>query len=87
MNSTWITDAAVRPFLTRHALQRCLEMGVSRGEVVATLLDYESRYPSDPKYGPNRFVTVGPRLAVVHTDSLEVITVLWKGREGRLVAA
>lgn len=79
-------DTAPRPFLTMHALQRCREMIVTRGEVVEVLRQFEVRYPSPQSYGPGRTVTVGGRLAVVHTADLEVITVLWKGRQGRTAA-
>ena len=76
-----------RPFITRHALQRCREMGVDRNEVVEAIVRFESRYPSHPSYGSDRHVSVGGRLAIVHTATLEVITVLWAGRESRGAAA
>jgi len=74
------------PFLTRHALQRCKEMGVTRHEVLDTLYRYGARYPSPESYGPNRFISVGGRLAVVHTRDLEIITVLWDALERRVAA-
>ena len=80
-----LTTRGPRPFLTLHALDRCRQMNVARGEVVSVLHDYETRYPSPASYGPDRFVSVGRRLAVVHTSTLEVITVLWAGRDGRIV--
>jgi hypothetical protein len=75
-----------RPFLTRHALQRCREMGVERAEVVHALRSYVARYPSPAHYGKGRFVSVAGRLAVVHTATLLVITVLWNGKTGRDIA-
>lgn len=72
-----------RPFLTRHALERCREMGVTRAEVVETLAGFDCRYPSPSHYGPDRYVSAHRRLAVVHTPDLVVITVLWNGLSGR----
>jgi len=72
-----------RPFLTLHALQRCRQMNIDRSEVVSTLRDYEVRYPSTGPHRDGRYITVARRLAVVHTTALEVITVLWAGRDGR----
>jgi len=66
-----------------HALDRCKQMNIERKEVVSILFDYEVRYPSRGPHGTDRFITVAGRLAVVHTTTLEVITVLWAGREGR----
>lgn len=76
------------PFLSKHARQRCTEMGVEVDEVLAAVERWELRYPSPPEYGPDRMVSVAGRLAVVHTSTLDVvITVLWRGREGRAQAA
>lgn len=66
-----------RAFLTRHARQRCIEMGLTRADVVVVLLDPETTYPSPPHYGPGRRVSTRGYLAVVHTDDFSVITVLW----------
>jgi hypothetical protein len=86
MNARSVGPPGLRPFLSLHALQRCQEMGVSRGEVVDALADHEIRYPSGPEYGPGRYVSVRGRLAVVHSPTWEVVTVLWNGRDAREAA-
>lgn len=77
------SSASPRPFLTMHALDRCREMGVTRAEVVDALERFDVRYPSTARYGPGRFVSTRARLAVVHTATREVITVLWNGQTSR----
>jgi hypothetical protein len=61
-------------------------MGVGRAEVVHTLSFYVARYPSPSHHGKGRLVSVGGRLAVVHTATMLVITVLWNGKTGRDIA-
>jgi hypothetical protein len=51
-------------------------------EVADALVSAELTYPSPPKYGAGRQISVAGPLAVVHHDD-HVITVLWHRREGR----
>lgn len=78
-----MNTGANRAFICRHARERCLEMGVERAEVVRTLLRPVTTYPASDRYGPNRRISVGGRLAVVHTEDWVVITVLWDGQTRR----
>ena len=70
--------------LSHHAQQRCHEMDVTVAEVASALVDAELTYPSPPKYGAGRQISVAGRLAVVHHHN-NVITVLWHRREGRVL--
>lgn len=66
-------------FLTRHALERALEMGVSRADVEATLADPELTYPqSATLYGRERRVHVRAGIGVV-ADARDgaVVTILY----------
>lgn len=68
--------------ISAHAATRCLEMTVDADEVLGVIADPEITYPSHRSYGPNRFVSVRGRLAVVHCGT-DVITVLWRGKDHR----
>lgn len=83
MKSPQTTHTPPRPFLTVHALERCQQMTLTRSDVVGVLRTPEVTYPSPASYGIGRMTSVGGRLAVIHTANLEVITVLWHGRESR----
>ncbi len=72
-----------RAFLSPHAHQRCIEMGVTRADVVHVLSCPTTSYPSHPKFGPGRRTSTLGNLAVVHTENFEVITVLWNGQTSR----
>ena len=72
-----------RAFICRHARDRCLEMGIERAEVVDVLARPLATYPSPAWYGPGRLVSIGGRLAIVHTPDWVVITVLWDGQTSR----
>ena len=72
-----------RAFISRHAHARCVEMRVQRDEVVETLVNPWATYPSSAHYGAGRRISVGGRLAVVHTDDWVVVTVLWNGQNAR----
>lgn len=79
--------ALTRPryVLTRHALDRALEMGVTRARVVAAIEEPETDYPGRPGGRcDQRRVATRDGLAIVYspTSSL-VITVLWDQRESR----
>lgn len=64
-------------------------MHVQPKHVVRAVRRPAIRYPSGPGYPPGRIVSVAGAVAVVHTlpaaddGSVEVITVLWHGAEGR----
>jgi len=68
--------------MTRHAAERCEEMGLTEDDVEAALSYPEITYPSPPHYGPGRNIAVASRLAVVHNGPT-VITVLWHKRSDR----
>jgi len=68
--------------MTRHASERCAEMGLTEHDVAVALEAAEISYPSPPEYGHGRNITVAGRLAVVHNGST-IITVLWHARSGR----
>ena len=68
--------------LTAHAQHRCDEMGVTADEVATSLTFPELTYPSPPRYGADRQISVAGRLAVVHRHH-DGITVLWHRRDGR----
>ena len=68
--------------LSYHAELRCSQMGLTRDDVLSVLRSPQLTYPSPPKYGPGRMISVADPLAVVHRGS-NVITVLWHGRAGR----
>ena len=69
--------------LTGHALARCSEMGLNNADIVETIRNPELTYPSAPRYGPGRMVSAKGSLAVVHTTTGTVITVLWHGASSR----
>ena len=68
--------------LTAHAAQRSTEMSVDLIEITAVIGQPDITYPSPPGHGHGRVISVGGRLAVVHSGTT-VITVLWRGRTGR----
>jgi hypothetical protein len=68
--------------LTAHATERSTQMRLDLDEITATVRQPDLTYPSPPKYGPGRVISVGGRLAVVHSGAT-VITVLWRGRTCR----
>jgi len=60
-------------------------MGLTTAAVQTVVLQPEITYPSPPEYGPGRTISVRDELAVVHTaDRQLIITVLWRGRTGRV---
>lgn len=71
--------------LTRHALERAVEMGLSRADIVAVLDDPENDYPGDPRYDRSRrrIATRGALDVVYEPQNRLVVTVLFHGREGR----
>lgn len=69
--------------LSIHAHTRCSEMAVPIDEVESVMRSPEISYPSPAKYGESRLISVGGRLAVVHSADGAVITVLWRGRDSR----
>lgn len=62
----------MRWFLSRHALQRCREMGLTRLDVVAVLDEPEVSYPA----GDERTMSIRGDLAVCWIHDV-VISVLW----------
>lgn len=71
----------VRWFLSLHALERMREMGIERDEVVHALDQPEVVYP----VREGRLGAIGGRLCVIIDDD-SVVTVLWRGLEGRHAA-
>ena len=79
------TLVRLRYVLTKHALDRSLEMGVTRERVVSAIEHPETDYPGRPgRRCDQRRVATRDGLAIVYspTSSL-VITVLWDQRESR----
>lgn len=74
-----------RYILTKHALDRSVQMGVTRSQVVSVIAEPETDYPGRLD-GRSEYRRVATRddLAVVYspTSSL-VITVLWNRRHSR----
>jgi hypothetical protein len=68
--------------LSLHAEQRRTEMGVTDDQIVATLCDPELTYPGR-KERDTTFYKRGDVLLAVNNETLQVITVLWHGKDGR----
>lgn len=64
----------------RHAIERLEQMGLDWSEVIEVVARPEIIYPSPRSHGPDRWISVGGRLAVVHRGCV-VITVLWRGQQ------
>jgi hypothetical protein len=69
--------------LTGHARWRMGRMGVGEDEVALAVSDPEVSYASDVGRRGDERVHVRGRLAVVVADGSRVVTVLWRGEEGR----
>lgn len=79
-------NVAERWRFTRHARERMKEMGIERREVLATLVTPETTYRGGLGHPPDRAVALRGRLAVVYQVSTrKVVTILWRGEEGRMV--
>lgn len=65
-------------FLTRHALQRMTEMGLTRPEVVAVLREADVSWPS---YLGRRVAAGGDIAAVFDPRNRAVVTILWHTEE------
>lgn len=69
---------------TRHARERMKEMKLDRREVQAALKSPEATYRGGLQHPPGRIVMLKGRIAVVcQIGTREVVTVLWRGEEGR----
>lgn len=75
-----VPQTAVRWFLTRHALDRITEMGLTRADVIAVLDQPEVTWTGTIT-GDERTVHVAGNLAVVTRDDV-VVTVLWHTEGG-----
>lgn len=66
---------------SNHAQERIVEMSLTFDEVVDVLDAPVLTYPSGKRNGT--YTAVGGRLAVGYDETRCVMTVLWRGKEGR----
>ena len=70
--------------LCGHASPPAAEMGLDAEEVRHVLESPEVCYPGSTRHPGGRYVAVGGRLAVVYVPVTgTVVTILWRGAEGR----
>lgn len=69
--------------LTRHALRRIAEMGLTEAEVLAAARDPSIRYPQEHRFrGTEVRIDQGGRFGVVvHPATSRIVTVIWNTHE------
>lgn len=76
---------------TSHAASRARERGIGSELVAYIIKEAEIRYPGAPQHGQCRLVHVLGEIVVITTEPgddsiLEVISVMWRNRDGSAAA-